>query len=79
MADVKNDLAGLTINTGEDEILQDDVADSDPKLSYENCFVGSFLTSSVIHFVSMRATLANVWHPLRGISIFDLSEGILLF
>ncbi|MBA0676461.1 hypothetical protein Goari_017937, partial [Gossypium aridum] len=48
-------------------------------VSYENYFVGSFLTSSVIHFQSIRSTLVNVWHPIGGISISNLSEGRYLF
>ncbi|KAK5826646.1 hypothetical protein PVK06_021572 [Gossypium arboreum] len=51
----------------------------DGGVSYEHCFVGSFLTSNVINFPSMKMTLANVWHPIRGISIFDLNEGRYLF
>lgn len=44
-----------------------------------NCFVGSFMTSSVVNFQSMRATVANVWHPVEGITIMDLLEGRFLF
>ncbi|MBA0662923.1 hypothetical protein Goklo_006985 [Gossypium klotzschianum] len=51
----------------------------DGAVSYEHCFVGSFLTSSGINFPSMKVTLANVWHPIGGISIFDLNEGRYLF
>ncbi|MBA0694909.1 hypothetical protein Goari_005171 [Gossypium aridum] len=32
----------------------------DGAVSYEHCFVGSFLTSSGINFPSMKVTLANV-------------------
>ncbi|MBA0590283.1 hypothetical protein Gorai_018996, partial [Gossypium raimondii] len=41
----------------------------------ENCLTGTFLTYSVINFPSMRAILVNVWHPIGGIMIFDLSDG----
>ncbi|MBA0598487.1 hypothetical protein Gorai_008247, partial [Gossypium raimondii] len=51
----------------------------DGGVSYEHCFVGSFLTSSVINFPSIKVTLANVWHPIGGISISDLNEGRYLF
>lgn len=45
----------------------------------EICFVRTFLTLSVVNFMSMRATLVNVWHPIRGIMITDLSEGKFLY
>ncbi|KAH1055290.1 hypothetical protein J1N35_033355 [Gossypium stocksii] len=51
----------------------------DGGVSYEHCFVGSFLTSSLINFPSMKVTLANAWHPIGGVSIFDLNEGRYLF
>lgn len=47
--------------------------------SLKNCFVGTFLTTSVVSFPSMRATLANVCHLIRGITITYLLGGIYLF
>lgn len=47
--------------------------------SVQNYFVGSFLTSSVIYFPSMRATLANVWHSIGGITIINLTDRRYLF
>lgn len=41
--------------------------------------VGCFLTASVVHFLAMRNTLANLWHPLAGIQILDLGEKHFLF
>ncbi|MFQ6644166.1 hypothetical protein Gotur_018490 [Gossypium turneri] len=48
-------------------------------VSYEHCFVGSFLITSVINCPSMKVTLVNVWHPIGGISISDLNKGRYLF
>lgn len=76
---VEDSFADLSI--GEDKEASLLVGTDDPGrgISYEHCFVGSFLTSSVVHFQAMHSTLANVWHPIRGIAIFDLGEGCYLF
>ncbi|KAL4369555.1 hypothetical protein GQ457_05G026340 [Hibiscus cannabinus] len=73
------DLTGLTIDSGEDDVLQlgQDLAAS--SISFANCFVGSFLTKGVINFLSMKTTLANVWKPPSGISVSDLGNGRYLF
>ncbi|MBA0755253.1 hypothetical protein Gogos_005642 [Gossypium gossypioides] len=46
---------------------------------YEFCLVGYFLIASVINFQAMRNTMANIWHPLRGVVISDLGEKRFLF
>ncbi|MBA0717148.1 hypothetical protein Golax_004986 [Gossypium laxum] len=79
MADVEGNFAGLSLEDEEEVVVQLASKRLDLEASFENCFVGSFLTSSVVNFQSMRVTLANVWHPIRGISISDLNKGIFLF
>ncbi|KAE8716895.1 hypothetical protein F3Y22_tig00110105pilonHSYRG00012 [Hibiscus syriacus] len=79
MATVEDDLAALSISTGENDVLEIDQPDFESQEEYDHCFVGSFLTSSVINFMSMRSTLANVWHPVGGISISEMGEGRILF
>ncbi|KAK5826636.1 hypothetical protein PVK06_021562 [Gossypium arboreum] len=71
---VEETLVGLSIG-GEEEAA----TIPDGGVSYEHCFVGSFLKSSVINSPSMKVTLANVWYPIGGISISDLNEGRYLF
>ncbi|KAL4361617.1 hypothetical protein GQ457_04G018150 [Hibiscus cannabinus] len=46
---------------------------------YNLCLIGRFLTSSVIHLLSMRNTLVDVWHPLRGVSIIDIGDKMICF
>ncbi|MBA0851757.1 hypothetical protein Goshw_025371, partial [Gossypium schwendimanii] len=41
--------------------------------------VGRVLTDSVVHFPSIRSTLANLWCPVEGISITDIGEKRSLF
>ncbi|MBA0771593.1 hypothetical protein Gotri_007087 [Gossypium trilobum] len=57
------------INLGEELILT----------SYEYCLVGCFLVASIVHFDSMRNTMANVWHSIGGVIITDLGEKDFVF
>ncbi|MBA0706201.1 hypothetical protein Golax_018326 [Gossypium laxum] len=60
MADVEETLADLTIEEEKEEVaLPLDSKGSEGGVSYENCFVGSFFTTSVVHLQSMRSALAN--------------------
>ncbi|MBA0804558.1 hypothetical protein Gohar_004137 [Gossypium harknessii] len=79
MADVEGNFADLSLEDDEEVVVQLASERLDLGASFENCFVGSFLTSSVVNFQSMRATLANIWHPIGGISISNLNKGIFLF
>ncbi|MBA0759907.1 hypothetical protein Gotri_022718 [Gossypium trilobum] len=60
MADVEETLADLTIEEEKEDVaLPLDSKGSEGGVSYENCFVGSFFTTSVVHLQSMRSALAN--------------------
>ncbi|KAK5844774.1 hypothetical protein PVK06_000915 [Gossypium arboreum] len=76
---MEDSIAGLSLDDEEDETLQLEVEELNQEISYENCLVGVFLTSSVVHFQAMRSTLASVWHPIRGVSILDLGRERYLF
>ncbi|MBA0855779.1 hypothetical protein Goshw_019038 [Gossypium schwendimanii] len=47
--------------------------------SYKLCLVGSFFTASIVNFQAMKNMIANVWHPISGMAIFDLSDKRFLF
>ncbi|KAG8490654.1 hypothetical protein CXB51_013877 [Gossypium anomalum] len=47
--------------------------------SYQFCLVGRCLTDSVVHFLSLRNTMTDLWHPIGGICISDLGEKRYLF
>ncbi|KAK9008372.1 hypothetical protein V6N11_075270 [Hibiscus sabdariffa] len=80
MASVTAELADLRLEEEEEEVAIAVSSDSEvSSISFEFCFVGSFFTSSVVNFQSMRATLASVWHPIDGIAISDLGDGRYLF
>ncbi|KAG8474409.1 hypothetical protein CXB51_034093 [Gossypium anomalum] len=60
MADVERNFADLSLEDEEVVVVQLASERLDLGASFENCFVGSFLTSGVVNFQSMRATLENV-------------------
>ncbi|MBA0834035.1 hypothetical protein Goarm_006425, partial [Gossypium armourianum] len=66
---MEDELAGLTINEEEDAILQ---VQLDPNTERgEEIFrlIECFLTASIIHFPAMKNTMANLWHPVKGVHI----------
>ncbi|MBA0752082.1 hypothetical protein Gogos_000951 [Gossypium gossypioides] len=66
MVVVEETLANLFISEEEEVALPLGSKGLKGGVFYGNYFVGSFLTSSVINFQSMRSTLANVWHLIGG-------------
>ncbi|MBA0816018.1 hypothetical protein Gohar_000727, partial [Gossypium harknessii] len=71
---IENDLASLSLKDEEEKILQAQKEPDSMVVEYQFCLVGCFLTVSVIHFLTMRSTKVNLWHPVRGIQILDLGE-----
>ncbi|KAH1128926.1 hypothetical protein J1N35_000304 [Gossypium stocksii] len=58
------------------EIVQEE---SPTEQSFNFCLVGCFLTATVVNFQSMRTVMANLWHPIGGVSIKDIGEKRILF
>ncbi|MBA0851004.1 hypothetical protein Goshw_011303, partial [Gossypium schwendimanii] len=69
---MESDFAALSLDDDEEEILQAEgeieVVSEEEALS----LVGCFLTASIIHFPAMKSTMANLWHPIKGVQIRDL-------
>ncbi|MBA0753052.1 hypothetical protein Gogos_021653 [Gossypium gossypioides] len=62
----------LTLMDDEDDAFQED----EGAVGQVNqlCLVGRCLTDSVVHFSSLRNTLADLWHPIGGICITEIGE-----
>ncbi|GMI72395.1 hypothetical protein HRI_000908800 [Hibiscus trionum] len=71
---MESGLAGLSLDDGEEEVLELPPELETLKEEFEFCLVGTFHTASIIHFFSMRNTLADIWHPLGGVSITELGN-----
>ncbi|KAK5832529.1 hypothetical protein PVK06_016331 [Gossypium arboreum] len=68
------EFAGLTINEKEEAILQVQIEPNPKREVGAFRLVGCFLIASIIHFPAMKDTMANLWHPLRGVQIQYMGE-----
>ncbi|MBA0560833.1 hypothetical protein Golob_023916, partial [Gossypium lobatum] len=76
---IKTEFAELKINEEEEEILQFDFESRTDTEVETFKLVGCFLTASIIHFPAMKSTMANLWHPIKGVQIRDLGGKRYLF
>ncbi|MBA0731796.1 hypothetical protein Golax_022759, partial [Gossypium laxum] len=76
---VDTELANLNIIDEEEDPMVVLGVNNDDEESYDLCLVGRVLTDSVVNFPSLRNTLADLWHPLRGVSITELENKRILF
>ncbi|MBA0756617.1 hypothetical protein Gogos_021959 [Gossypium gossypioides] len=72
-------LANLSLDDGKDEAFPVPKEIESQSSAYSFCLVGCFLTASVIHFLAMRNTMVNLWHPMKGVQISDLGKKRFLF
>ncbi|MBA0790896.1 hypothetical protein Gohar_015512 [Gossypium harknessii] len=70
-------LANLRLLDDEEEAIQEDEGAMNG--AYQFYLVGRCLTDSVVHFPSLRNTMADLWHPIGGICITELGEKWYLF
>ncbi|MBA0727896.1 hypothetical protein Golax_000844 [Gossypium laxum] len=64
---MEDTLANLRLLDEEEEATQEDEGAVDG--AYQFCLVGRCLIVSVVHFPSLRNTMADLWHPIGGICI----------
>ncbi|MBA0756367.1 hypothetical protein Gogos_022322 [Gossypium gossypioides] len=76
---VDAELTNLNIIDDEEDPMVVLGVNNDDEKSYDLCLVGRVLTDSVVNFPSLRNTLADLWHPLRGVSITELENKRILF
>lgn len=70
-------LENLRLLDDEEEALQEH--DGALVCVHQLCLVGRCLTDSVVHFLSLRNTMADLWHPIGGICITEIGEKRYLF
>ncbi|MFQ6635043.1 hypothetical protein Gotur_011541 [Gossypium turneri] len=66
-------LANLRLLDDEEEAIQED--EGAVNGAYQFYRVGRCLTDSVVHFPSLRNIMADLWHPIGGICITEISGG----
>ncbi|MFQ6634879.1 hypothetical protein Gotur_011429 [Gossypium turneri] len=69
---MEEELANLSLLDDEEEAFQEEAVAMER--TYQFCLVGRCLTDSVVHFPSLRNTMADLWHPIGGICITDLGK-----
>ncbi|MFQ6619982.1 hypothetical protein Gotur_000952, partial [Gossypium turneri] len=66
-------LANLRLLDEEEEAIQED--EGAVGGAYQFCLVGRCLIDSIVHFPSLRNTMADLWHPIGRICITEISGG----
>ncbi|KAH1082943.1 hypothetical protein J1N35_022704 [Gossypium stocksii] len=77
LRDVEDELATLNMVDEEEDVFCEDASVVDNEYKY--CLVGLCLIDSTAHFLSLRNTIAELWHPIGGVFILDLREKRYLF
>lgn len=72
---MEDDLANLNHEDEEEEAFREDPKDIDLQFYLE----GTYLMKSTVYFPSLRNTMPDLWHPIRGIMISDLGERRFIF
>ncbi|KAG8480404.1 hypothetical protein CXB51_025110 [Gossypium anomalum] len=73
------DLANLNIMDEEEDPMMVLGEDNVVEQIYDLCLVGRVLTDSIVIFSSLKNTLADLWHPLRRVTITALEDKRILF
>lgn len=74
---MEDDLANLRLRDEKEEAFQEEATVGDQ--DYRICLVAHCLTDSVVHFPSLRNTMADLWHLIGGICISNLDDKRYLF
>ncbi|KAL4334119.1 hypothetical protein GQ457_07G004660 [Hibiscus cannabinus] len=75
---MEQDFASLNLVDGEEEPFEIHGTDSHFE-DHHLCLVSVFLTANVVHFESMKNTMADLWHPLGGITTTEIGDKCFLF
>ncbi|MBA0783398.1 hypothetical protein Gotri_001119 [Gossypium trilobum] len=71
---METEFAGLTLEEEEDKNFQIQSEEETNGVTEVLQLVGCFLTACIVYFPAIRSTMANLWHPVRGVQIRDLGE-----
>ncbi|MBA0803315.1 hypothetical protein Gohar_013545, partial [Gossypium harknessii] len=73
---MERELAMFSLDDEEDEIVEVQRQVESTVNENEFCLVGCFLTASVIHFPTMRSTMANLLHPIKRKDLERVINGV---
>ncbi|GAU23029.1 hypothetical protein TSUD_336770 [Trifolium subterraneum] len=73
-------LDGLSLHEEEEEGFSFDFEEEgDEQVDLRWCLVGRFLCEKAFHFNSMKVRMAELWNPVKGVTIKEAPSGKLLF
>ncbi|MBA0794252.1 hypothetical protein Gohar_018602, partial [Gossypium harknessii] len=72
-------IANLSLEDKEEESIPCEREPNNDDEDRRFCLVGRALIDCVIHFPSLKRTIAYLWHPLGGVIITDLGKKRYLF
>ncbi|MCI27837.1 hypothetical protein A2U01_0049037 [Trifolium medium] len=74
------DLVNLSLNGGEEEgfVFEFDEGGEEVE-DLRWCLIGRFLCDRTIHVNSMMVRMANLWQPVKGVTIKEAKPGLFLF
>ncbi|MBA0811319.1 hypothetical protein Gohar_003232, partial [Gossypium harknessii] len=68
------DTANMSLEDEEEESIPCEREPNNDDEDHRFCLVGRALTDCAIHFLSLKRTMADLWHPLGGVIITYLGE-----
>ncbi|MBA0668071.1 hypothetical protein Goklo_001037 [Gossypium klotzschianum] len=71
---MENELANLSFDVVKEEVLLVQRYPGSQVVKNNFILVECFLTASIVHFPTMKSTMANLWHLIRGDQISDLGD-----
>lgn len=63
---MEDECTNLNLTNDDEDMMEGERIEDDEEDEFELCLVGRVLTESVVHFLSMRRTMAELWHPVGG-------------
>jgi 14-3-3 protein epsilon len=73
-------IEGLSLQENEEEgFCFEFVEEGDEQADFQWCLIGRFLCDRPIHFKSMKIRMADLWRPVKGVTIKEAKPGIFLF
>ncbi|PPS15623.1 hypothetical protein GOBAR_AA04946 [Gossypium barbadense] len=73
---MEDELTNLNVADDEEDPISDQEYREEIDDEFRLCLVGKVLINSAVHFPFMRTVLAELWHPIEGVSTFSFLQQI---
>ncbi|MCI06737.1 hypothetical protein A2U01_0027797, partial [Trifolium medium] len=72
-------LEGLSLQENEEGFCFEFEEEGEEQNDFQWCLMGRFLCEKPIHFKSMKIRMADLWRPVKGVTIKEAKPGLFLF